>query len=659
MFDDSVLYYAAEGVNQAPTADSQSVAVFEETPTNVSLSAFDLEGSPLTYAVDDTGTLGTLSGTAPNLTYTPPAGYVGADSFTFSVNDGTADSGVATVSIDVVANVAPVATPQNVSTIEETALGITLTGSDSDAGPSPLSYTVDDSGMLGTLTGTAPVLTYTPPAGFVGADSFSFTVSDGLAVSAPATVSIMVTDNIAPVANDQSVTTFPATPIEITLSGSDADNGPEALSFAVVDFPDSESEGSLVVDGALVTFEAVPGFLGDAVFTFTVSDGMETSAPATVTVTVENQAPVADSLAVIAAADTPVEITLSGSDPDGGPDALVYGIASGPSNGTLDVSFLPLVTYTPDGGFVGEDSFTFTVDDGLATSEVATVSITVMDEAVGMIGYTFETAGNIVPTGPQDATTVYTAPDTNSFGSAVTVSALDMTEVDAQYGRVADIGGGSFEATVCDRGGSNMVLFTIDIPATTSVSFASIAFDASYRGLVTGDTTMDWQFETLIDGVSSNVTTGGFTHDGGADYQSPDEASGDIVLTGLSDLSGVSVTFQWTLTGSRNNLWERQTMGIDDIVLIGTFEEQPGVGPVVIELTSGGSGVQLSWASLDGRTYRVEGSADLTADSWTPLESGIMGTGGTLTKSYSITGVGEKYFFRVALEPEAEVLMDE
>jgi hypothetical protein len=45
---------------------------------------------------------GTLSGTAPNLTYTPAAGYVGPDSLTFKVNDGQAESDVATISITVV-----------------------------------------------------------------------------------------------------------------------------------------------------------------------------------------------------------------------------------------------------------------------------------------------------------------------------------------------------------------------------------------------------------------------------------------------------------------------------------------------------------------------------------------------------------------------------
>ena len=53
---------------------------------------------------------GSLSGSAPDLTYTPEANYNGSDSFTFKASDGTADSNTATVSITVTAvNDAPVA----------------------------------------------------------------------------------------------------------------------------------------------------------------------------------------------------------------------------------------------------------------------------------------------------------------------------------------------------------------------------------------------------------------------------------------------------------------------------------------------------------------------------------------------------------------------
>ena len=60
-----------------------------------------MDGGALTFAVVAGPANGTLSGTAPNLTYTPNTGFFGNDSFTFQANDGLTDSALATVSITV------------------------------------------------------------------------------------------------------------------------------------------------------------------------------------------------------------------------------------------------------------------------------------------------------------------------------------------------------------------------------------------------------------------------------------------------------------------------------------------------------------------------------------------------------------------------------
>jgi predicted extracellular nuclease len=87
--------------NVAPVAQDQSVSTPEDTPVAIVLGASDANSDPLTYTIVQPPAHGTLSGTAPNLTYTPDANYNGADSFTFKANDGAVDSNVATVSIDV------------------------------------------------------------------------------------------------------------------------------------------------------------------------------------------------------------------------------------------------------------------------------------------------------------------------------------------------------------------------------------------------------------------------------------------------------------------------------------------------------------------------------------------------------------------------------
>jgi large repetitive protein len=93
--------------SSGPGASSQSVSTAEDTSVDVTLSGTSPLGLPLTYSVVTSPTHGILSGSAPNLTYTPSTGYSGADSFTFRASDGTTSSNTATVSI-IVRGLAPV-----------------------------------------------------------------------------------------------------------------------------------------------------------------------------------------------------------------------------------------------------------------------------------------------------------------------------------------------------------------------------------------------------------------------------------------------------------------------------------------------------------------------------------------------------------------------
>ena len=105
-----------EPQNIAPTAVNQNITVEQDSIENIiTLSGSDADSDPLTYTIIKSPLNGTLSGTAPNKTYTPTTGYSGVDSFTYKVNDGTSDSEVATVNITINAT----QTPSN-STIKKT-----------------------------------------------------------------------------------------------------------------------------------------------------------------------------------------------------------------------------------------------------------------------------------------------------------------------------------------------------------------------------------------------------------------------------------------------------------------------------------------------------------------------------------------------------------
>ena len=102
-------------VNHPPMAYDQSVNTEEDTPVEISLGASDEDNDPLTYSIVSLPSNGTLTGTPPNVTYTPDPNYSGGDSFTFKANDGKTDSNIATVSITITSVNDPPVAPTGLS----------------------------------------------------------------------------------------------------------------------------------------------------------------------------------------------------------------------------------------------------------------------------------------------------------------------------------------------------------------------------------------------------------------------------------------------------------------------------------------------------------------------------------------------------------------
>ena len=284
-------------------------------------------------------------------------------------------------------NTAPVADAQAVSSHWTSPVTITLTGSDAENDPLTFDIVTAPTrgtlGMITPLTATSAEVVYTP-TGLPGEDNFTFAADDGIDTSDPATVTVTL-KNTAPMADAQAVETLKNTPVTITLTGSDPDG--DGLVFAISAGPSHGSLSTLTpitTTSAEIIYTPDTGVSGSDGFEFTVSDGAETSAAATVAITVHNTVPVANDQAVLTNENTPVTITLTGSDGDG--DALSFAIDTPPAHGTLGpVTSLDAtsaeVVYTPDPDFDGDDGFTFTAHDGDEASLPATVSITVVDVA--------------------------------------------------------------------------------------------------------------------------------------------------------------------------------------------------------------------------------------------------------------------------------------
>jgi regulation of enolase protein 1 (concanavalin A-like superfamily) len=362
---------SVSSVNDAPVASSGSASTSEDSTVSITLSASDREGTALTYTIVNAPAHGTLSGTAPNLSYRPTAGYNGSDSFRFRVNDGDLNSNTATISISISeVNNAPVAASGSASTVEDTAVSINLSASDPEE--DVLIYTILSGPAHGSLSGNAPNLTYAPDSDYNGSDSFTFRVNDGSLNSNVATTSISISPkNDAPVATSKAAATSEGDSVAISLSASDKDG--DSLTYVVVSGP---AHGTLSGSAPNLSYTPANGFNGSDSFTFRANDGTVNSNTATVSISISetNDAPVAAAKSVATQEDKAVSIALSASDPDG--DSLNYSIVSGPVHGTLSGN-APNLSYLPASNFNGSDSFTFRANDGVKNSNLATVAITI------------------------------------------------------------------------------------------------------------------------------------------------------------------------------------------------------------------------------------------------------------------------------------------
>jgi hypothetical protein len=450
--------------------------------------AKDDDGNALTYTIVTQPANGALSGTAPNLTYTPAANYNGADSFTYKVNDGQVDSNTATVAIAINAvNDAPVLEPiadqtldegakadvavaasdadsdqitlmaqvlpsfatftdngdgsgvlalaptfsdagtyvveitasdgsltdrksvsitvnnvnrpplvrdLTITTNEDTAIGVTLVASDPDS--DTLTFTVVTVPAHGTLAGVAPDLTYTPEADYNGSDGFTYKANDGAADSSIGNVAITVNPvNDKPVIDpipDQTVDENAT--LTVKISAVDADKDPLKISAsglpAFATFKDN-GDGT-----AEIVFSPTFTDAGEYTVDVEASDGQLSSAlQLKLTVNDVNRPPVVEDQIVTTYKDTPVEIVLSASDPDG--DPVTLSVVGMPTWGPLRGTGATLV-YAPATVFNGIDTFTFKASDGTDDSTIGTIKIVVGTKTAEPKGYVC--AGpNLVPNG--------------------------------------------------------------------------------------------------------------------------------------------------------------------------------------------------------------------------------------------------------------------
>lgn len=183
--------------NQAPKMENQNVEVDEDAQIQILLEATDEDSPSLTYVIlaePDHGSLSEIDQVEEKsafVTYTPNADYFGSDSFTVKASDNEFESEIATVSINILpVQDKPIAESVQTSIVQGQTLAISLAGMDVDG--DSLTFIIASYPAHGTLSGSAPSLTYVAPNDYYGLDGFSFKVNDGTADSDIAQVEITI-----------------------------------------------------------------------------------------------------------------------------------------------------------------------------------------------------------------------------------------------------------------------------------------------------------------------------------------------------------------------------------------------------------------------------------------------------------------------------------
>jgi VCBS repeat-containing protein len=383
-----------EPMNDAPIANNESYSVQEDSPINISAPGIlsndtDIENDTLSALLISEPSNGQLNlNSNGSFNYVPQENFNGTDAFTYNATDGSLPSNPATVSITVnPMNDAPVAGNDSYSTQEDTILNITppgVLGNDSDvegdsleailvSGPNHGNLFLDEDGSF----------VYVPVGNFNGTDSFLYHVNDGTIDSNDASVNITVVPvNDAPSAVNDAFSTAEDSVLTITTPGvlsNDSDVESNPLN-AVLDSSPDHGELTLNPDGSFI-YVPNPNFNGPDFFSYHANDGNLDSNIATVSINVIpiNDSPVAmDDAAIVDqnSIDNPIDVLSNDIDADG--DSLTIIAVTQGANGAVSISNDGSgLTFTPNQGFTGNDSFTYTIDDGNGGSDIGTVAVTV------------------------------------------------------------------------------------------------------------------------------------------------------------------------------------------------------------------------------------------------------------------------------------------
>ena len=371
-------------VNGPPKPADDEVVTPEDVPVTFDPRTNDTDpnGGTLTITRIVSGpTHGDATFTGTGITYTPDRDYFGPDELVYEVCDPTNLCATATVDL----TVTPVNDPPNagddiVATPEDTGVLVVVLANDVDVDSPKLDVTRIVSGPShGTATIQADdSVLYVPHGNFHGEDAFVYEVCDDQGACDTAVVLVTVTPvNDGPVAGDDATTTPAATKVTIPVLDNDSDVDGDRLTVERIVFPPGSGTATINGDGT-ITYDPGQTPAGTVVFTYEVCDAeLCDLAQVSVVVGSSNKPPEVDDDDGTTPMDRPITVDVLENDTDVDGDLTVTQVGV-PSSGEVTLNPDGSVTFTPDPGFTGDVSFSYTACDQAGACESAVVTITVV-----------------------------------------------------------------------------------------------------------------------------------------------------------------------------------------------------------------------------------------------------------------------------------------
>ena len=229
-------------------------------------------------------------------------------------------------------------------------------------------------------------ITYTPAPNYNGPDSYIYTLCDPQPLCDTAIVRINVSPvNDAPVANVDYVTTPEdmAVTTNVRVNDSDVDN---PLGIPTVTTPPAHGMTTVNGDGT-ITYTPAPNYNGPDTYVYTLCDPQPLcdTAIVRINVTLVNDAPIANPDVSTTIQDVPVTITVLSNDSDIDNPLGTPVVSTPAAHGTTMVNASGTITYTPNPGYNGPDSFIYTLCDPQPLCDTALVVINVSPVGPGTL----------------------------------------------------------------------------------------------------------------------------------------------------------------------------------------------------------------------------------------------------------------------------------